>query len=264
MIYVNGIILIVCCKKYKEIREQFKLSNNNYYGWEVVYLFGEENLESEYKYDSNILYIRCEDSYLFLMKKLILGMKYLNKIFDIKEGILRCGDDLIFKENYLLEFLKSNKDDYIGKNFVKKSILSNNINLTDTIHNNFMINYYNKNKDEFIEINKSIKNYNNDLNIQKLNKTIHISEYIALGHIYYLSNKSINILIREFDNINNNILIIENNCYPYILEDVGIGYILFKNNINLTYKQNMWFNPHYQNFDPPGEYLCFHTNEGNI
>ena len=74
---------------------------------------------------------------------------------------------------------------------------------------------------------------------------------------------SFNILINEFNSINNNILTIEHNCYPYILEDVGIGYILFKNNINLTHKQDLWFNPHYQNFDPPGEYLCFHTNEGN-
>ena len=60
-----------------------------------------------------------QDSYLFLMKKLILGMKYINEIFNIKEGILRW-DDLI-KENLLLEFLNSPKEDYIVK-FSKKSI----------------------------------------------------------------------------------------------------------------------------------------------
>ena len=263
MIFVNGLILIVCCKKYKKIREKFKLKHNNYSGWEVVYLFGEERLETEYIYDNNTLTIKCEDSYLFLMKKLILGIKYLNNIFNIKEGILRCGDDLIFKENLLIEFLNSNKYDYIGKNFLKKSINFNEINITTNIHNNFMINYYAKNKNELIEINNNIIKYNNNLDINKLNKTVNISNFIALGHIYYLSNKSVNILINEFSKINYNILTFENNCYPYILEDVGVGYILFKNNINLTCKTNLWFNPHYQNFDKPGEYLCFHTNEGN-
>jgi hypothetical protein len=263
MIDVNGIILIVCCEKYKKIRSKFKLNNNNYDGWEVVYLFGNEELNEEYKYENNILTIKCEDSYLFLMKKLILGMKYLNSIFNIKEGILRCGDDLIFKENLLIEFLNSKKDDYVGKNFFKKSILHNEIDLTKSIHNNFMCNYYNKNKNELIEINKQIKKYNNNLDIYKVNKTVDISEYIALGHIYYLSNKSIEILINKFSEINNDILLFENNCYPYILEDVGVGYILFKNNINLTHRTDLWYNPHYQNFDPPGEYICFHTNEGN-
>jgi hypothetical protein len=263
MINVNGVILIVSCEKYKEIRRKYKLDKNNYNGWEVVYLFGDENLDTEYKYNDNILKIKCEDSYLFLMKKLILGMKYINEIFNIKEGILRCGDDLIFKEKLLIEFLNTNKNDYIGKNFSRKSIIGKQIDLTNSIHNNFMCNYYDKNNKELIEINKQIKKYNENLDIYKINKTIDISEYIALGHIYYLSINSVNILINEFNNINNNILHFENDCYPYILEDVGIGYILFKNDINLEYKNDLWFNPHYQNFDKSGEYLCFHTNEGN-
>ena len=43
MININGIILIVCCEKYRDIRKNFKLNKNNYIGWEVVYLFGNEN-----------------------------------------------------------------------------------------------------------------------------------------------------------------------------------------------------------------------------
>ena len=263
MINVKGVILIVCCEKYRNIRKKFKLNKNNYNGWEVIYLFGNEELNSEYEFENNILTIKCEDSYLFLMKKLILGMKYINEIFNIKEGILRCGDDLIFKENLLLEFLNSPKEDYIGKNFSKKSINPKELVLSTSIHNNFMNNYYSKNKNESLEVNKSIKKYNIDLEINKLTRTVDISKFIALGHIYYLSNRSIEILISKFSEINNDILFFENNCYPYILEDVGIGYILFKNNIKLTLKQDIWYNPHYQHFDKPGEYMCFHTNEGN-
>jgi hypothetical protein len=50
------------------------------------------------------MYIKCEDSYLHLFKKLVLSLKYLKECFNIKEGILRCGDDLIFNENNLVNF----------------------------------------------------------------------------------------------------------------------------------------------------------------
>ena len=85
--------------------------------------------------------------------------------------------------------------------------------------------------------------------------------------MYYLSNKSLDIIIQNFKKENDNLnfsIIYENNYYPYAYEDVGIGYILFKNNINFTNYPEMWFNPHYQNFDTePRKYICTHTNEGN-
>lgn len=259
---INGVILIVCCFKYKNIREKYKLEKTNYNGWEVIYLFGDENLDKDYILENNTLTVKCEDSYLYLMKKLILGIKYLYENYNIKEGILRCGDDLIFNNDLLLEFLNNSKNDYIGKNFIKKSIIEpiQNINLNETKNNRFMINYYNRNLIEKENITKTIQKYNNKLSIDDLNITVDIGEIIALGHIYYLSNKSCKILL---DNFNYDILTYESNCFPYILEDVGVGYLLFKNNIDLTFDKNMWFNPHYQNFDEPGKYMCFHTNEGN-
>jgi hypothetical protein len=42
-------------------------------------------------------------------------MKYLYEIFNIKEGVLRCGDDIIFSEEKLIEFLNSDKYNYYGQ-----------------------------------------------------------------------------------------------------------------------------------------------------
>ena len=49
-----------------------------------------------------MLYLKCEDSYLHILKKLILSIDVLYQLFDIKQGILRCGDDLFFDENNLI------------------------------------------------------------------------------------------------------------------------------------------------------------------
>lgn len=268
-INVNGIIMRICCNKYKELRKQFKLKEKNILGWEIIDVYGDKNLNQEYTFKNNNLIIKCEDTYLHLIIKLILSFKILNEIFNIKEGILRCGDDLIFNMDNLNIFLNiKNKNDYIGKNFDKRDIINpiETINL-DLIKNDlFMINYYKKNIDEQIYINKTLNKYG--LEIDNINVVPYIYNYIALGHIYYLSNKSIKLIINHFiekDNNHNFTVIYENNkFYPYAYEDIGIGYILFKNNIDLTYYSEMWFNPHYQNFDTEDlKYICTHTNEGN-
>ena len=88
----------------------------------VVYLFGDPNINDNYIFENNTLTIKCEDSYLFLSKKINLGIKYVNEIFNIKEGIIKCDDDLIINEK-LIEFLNEPKEDYIGKNFLKKVLL---------------------------------------------------------------------------------------------------------------------------------------------
>ena len=266
---IDGIILIVTCDKYKENRKKFRLKKDKYLNWQVIYLYGNINLENDYELKDNILTVKCEDTYLHLFKKIILGIQYLEKIYTIKEGILRCGDDLIFYEENLLTFLNlKNKNDYIGKNFSRKDIESNTISIDSKEHNNFMINYYNNEdkENDKNEINKILASRN--IKINDLNSTPNLRNFIALGHIFYISKRSIQILVKDFfETYNGDILFSKNNYYPFIIEDIGIGYILFNNKINMTHYKNMWYNPHYQNFDDKitcPEPICFHTNEGNI
>jgi len=228
---VNGIILVLSCYKYKEIRKQFRLKNNKYLNWEVIYVFGDLNLKSDYILNDNTLLLKTEDTYLHIIKKLILSLKILKENFNIKEGILRCGDDLIFNDKHLLDFLKlQNKEDYMGKNFDKKDILE--IKNIYPENQAFMINYYNRHFEDKNELNAILKEDN--LNINKLNVIPNISNFVALGHIYYLSNKSIDIIIKYFFEIyNQNVCYFEKNYFPLIHEDVGVGYILFNNNIKI-------------------------------
>ena len=96
---VDGIILVLSCQKHKNTRlKEFSLSKTSYNNWEVIYVIGDLFLNQNYALDGNFLYLRCEDSYLHLLKKLAVAMKAVKEIFTIKEGILRCGDDLIFNE----------------------------------------------------------------------------------------------------------------------------------------------------------------------
>ena len=88
---VSGIILILSCQKHKETRlKEIKLKNTSYENWEVVYVIGDFFLNANYKYEEsettngkNYLYIRCEDSYLHLLKKLTLSIKAVYEIFEL-------------------------------------------------------------------------------------------------------------------------------------------------------------------------------------
>lgn len=266
---IKGIILRISCFKYKEIRKQFEIKENNILGWKVINVYGNINLNEDYKFDNNNLIIKCEDTYLHLTTKLILSFKILNEIYNIKEGILRCGDDLIFNIDNLKTFLNiKNKSDYVGKNFLKKDILNpiNNIDFKSVDHTNFMINYYNNHIDDKKYIINFLEKYNICLGDLKFIPSI--TNQVGLGHIYYLSTKSIKIVINHFLQKDSNLkfsIIKENDFYPYFIEDISIGYILFKKNINFTNYPEMWLNNHYQGFDTEKlEYICVHTNEGNI
>jgi len=148
---VDGVILILSCQKYKNTRlKEFSLSKTSYNNWEVIYVIGDLFLKENYILEGNILYLRCEDSYLHLLKKLVLAIKSVKEIFNIKEGILRCGDDLIFNEDNLVKFIKSKKFDYWGQSCFKKDYTCVDKNILKKLRDDpFMLFYYNKHKEDF-------------------------------------------------------------------------------------------------------------------
>ena len=265
----KGIILRICCFKYKKLRSIFEIKEKNIMGWKVINLYANPNLEKNYIMDDNILTVKCEDTYTHLSTKIIIGFKILTDIYDISEGIIKCDDDLIMNINNLINFLNiKDKGDYVGKNFSKKNIdySIKNDKLNSKSNTNFLINYYNNHNDDKKYTTEYLKKFNTS--IDDLKYIPDISNIIGLGHIYYLSNKSVNIIIKHFlqnDADLNFSIIKENGCYPYICEDIAMGYILFKNGIHFTNYPEMWLNNHYQGFDTEKlEYICVHTNEGNI
>jgi hypothetical protein len=151
-----------------------------------------------------------------------------NTLYDIQEGILRCGDDLIFNETKLREFLSMpNKSDYMGGNIVDKDIKEY---VKDTKKkDDWMVDY-------FIGHVSDIDNPINGLQTTGIDKLLKMNERpivpYAGGVVVYLSNKSCQIITRHL--INNNWNIFKYHPmfgYPYIIEDIGIGFILYMHRI---------------------------------
>jgi hypothetical protein len=240
---VNGVILILSCQKHLHTRlKEFKLNKSYYNNYKVIYVIGDLFMDKNYELkNNNYLWIKCEDSYIHLLKKLVLSLEYIYEIYNIKEWVLRCGDDLIFNENNLIKFLKSNKYDYYGK--ANKSInnIITDINiLKNTVDDYFMVNYYLSHKEDFDNPHHNIKN----VNIEKYIKRPKL--WGAAGVIYYLSNKSCNILIKHMQNINYDIFNYDtfSNSYPYTIEDCGVSFIMYYNKINFINNNNFFDTPH--------------------
>jgi len=231
---INGIILILSCQKYKDTRlKEFSLSKTSYNNWEVIYVIGDLFQEKNYILDGNFLYVKCEDSYLHLLKKLVLSIKYLYNIFNISEGILRCGDDLVINEDNLIKFLdkRTKKYDYYGQHPIGKNYIcsSNTLNdLKKIKQDNFMINYYASHQDDFSNPQHNLK----DVNISLY--SIRPNTFGAAGVIYYISKKSCKYLIRHMESINYDILQYDNftKSYPYIIEDCAVSFIMYLNGIH--------------------------------
>lgn len=235
---VNGVILILSCQKHKETRlREINLKNTSYENWEVVYVIGDfflhtnyvyKNSENETTHGKNVLYIRCEDSYLHLLKKLALSIKAVYEIFDIKEGALRCGDDLFFNEKNLSTFLNSKKYDYYGQSKQSQSYKCVNKNVLKKIKRDpFMIRYYEKHPEDFL---------NPQYNLKDVNISLYTSRpdlYGAAGVLFYLSNKACSVLVNHMEKINFNILHRDRftNSYPYTIEDCGVSFIMYMNDI---------------------------------
>lgn len=226
---ITGAIIIYSCQKHKNTRlKEFRFPESNVYGWNVFIVLGNPDLEKEYEIEGNEITIRCEDGYIHLMKKVIMGMKIVLEKYNVLYGILRCGDDLIFNKSRLIVLLhdivsqkKEYRYDYLGRinQQVEKKDICSKLDF-------FMVNYYYQHPEECpIEW----------TDIRKMH-IIPQCTYIS-GVLNYFSVKACNILIQYMSkpSINWNVFYYNEKIgYPFIIEDVGIGFILQIENINPT------------------------------
>jgi hypothetical protein len=225
---IKGAIIVYSCHKHKDIRlKKFKLNKDNYGGYKVFYVLGNPNINTEYVLIKNTLLIKCPDSYIHLLIKVVKAFEIINNLYDIQEGILRVGDDLHINETKLVNFINNNKNNlnYIGHEVDLKKIYNNQTKY----QNLFMYDYYKSHQEDFNNNLHSLQKYSvND--IFNMNY-VPVVSYVG-GVIYYISKKSINILVKHLQNINYDIFKSnETDGYPYIIEDIAVGYILNKNNI---------------------------------
>ena len=248
----DGIILVLSCQKYKNSRlKEFKLKKDFYCNdkWCVIYVVGDLSLKENYVIEGNIMTIKCEDSYIHLLKKLVLATKYCFECFSINEGILRCGDDLIIDDNALENFLNGKKYDFYGQSDLKKNNYYNDKSQLKNVKNdNFMVKYYHNHPEDFDNPNHNLKG----VSISKY--TLRPDVWGPHGIIYYLSEEACKCLIKTMEEINYNIFHFDDftQSYPYTIEDCAVTYILYKNDFKFTDGQIF--------FDLPGS-IAKHTNK---
>jgi len=221
---MNNLFIIYSCKKNTEKSELlYHLINDRLQDCKCYILYGDETLKNNYEIINNkYLIVNCKDNYENLCEKTICLCKIIKSEFSNVKGVFKCDDDIfpnIKKLNELILFTKNHYTEYLG-NVVK-------------IHfDHFSTWHYNKCSDEKY----------------KIPKITNKCEY-ATGPLYYLSMKSIDILINlEID-------------YDYFFhEDNMVGNLLNKNNVlPVNYKT---YYDEYINFDKGS--LQNHKNNKNL
>jgi len=218
---VPGIILITSCHKHLSDRvRELHVPEKIYCGWPVIIVVGDPNLSDEYTWrPDGILVVRCEDSYYHLLKKIYRTIEIVLTWYNVEQGALVCGDDIIFNFSALEKFLKDpNKGDYIGRVSVKSGSLKK--------YDPFEVDYFNTHRDDA----------NNPLNgiygvdISKFDILPNVTN--ISGNIRYVSMKSIKAMIDFMTDINWNCFHY-NEKYGYIsiCEDLGTGAILCEKDI---------------------------------
>ena len=126
---VDGIILVTSCQKYKNTRLKELMLKESYGNWKVIQVVGDLFLDCDYKMDGNLMTIKCEDSYIYNLKKFIFALQYLYEMFEIRDGVLRSNDDLEFNEPLLIDFLETPKKigtldiDFLGRSSTGHSLV---------------------------------------------------------------------------------------------------------------------------------------------
>ncbi len=238
---IEGIILVLSCQKHRNTRlKEFHLPQDEYSGWKVIYVIGDLFLDVPYKLNGNIMFVKTEDSYIHLLKKLVLSVQYLYEIYDINQGVLRSGDDLVYNERVLNVFLSLNeKPDYYGysptcKNYIPSSQLTHLQYIND---DKFMVEYYSTHPEDFENPQHNLRG----VDISKYTKRPHLP-IMAGGVLYYISNKSCSVLLEHMKQINWDIFHYDTTTmsYPYTIEDCGVAFILYSNGIGFRHTDNMY------------------------
>lgn len=243
---IPGVVLFVSCHKHLKKRvEEFVPKVQDIKGWKVHVVIGNPFLIEEFIFFDRLIIVRCEDSYVHLLKKVSLAFEALYSKYDISQGILRTGDDLVFNNSKLESFLESEKDDYVGK------ISGWGIGNINTIRKDYCM--YNHFKNHHSEYNDPMNGVVG-INFEKYSHMSHVT-YLA-GVVIYFSIKCCKIISNFMKSVKYNVFYEQMNYgFPYTVEDVGFGFLMDINGIKMTNDLNFW------NDDPGENFMAYHTNK---
>tara|TARA_B100000965_G_scaffold42235_3_gene31036 strand:- start:717 stop:1610 length:894 start_codon:yes stop_codon:yes gene_type:complete len=248
---VTGIILIITCKKYiysRVVQNKYKLTGESIGNWKIIYVISEPNMNDNYKLsyvenglNSNLLILKGRDDYIHLFEKVVKAQDVCLKLFNIKEGIIKCDDDILINKSKFLEFLNNpNKGEYRGRNY--KNISFPNPGPEHCKENrpdNEIRNYYTRNPKELEELKRDIPTFNH----LKYNVVPKLPEGASgCGGVYYLSNNASTAIVNYFKKCNFDVFYYEpiSRSYPFIAEDTGTSFITCYSGIVYTCDENMF------------------------
>ena len=217
-----GAIAVFSCHKHKETRlREFRLPRDSYAGWKVFYFLGDPR--GPIRVEGNVVTLNCEDSYLHLAKKVALGLQFILDNYTVREGILRCGDDLVFDERALVRFVECrNKPDYLGVPGHGDGAAMDH----------FMPAYYSTHPEDFADPLHGLTVSLDD--IGRFKNTSPALTY-AGGVLVYLSVKSCEFIVSHFASIGWDPLTRHSTCgNVYCVEDFAVGFILNLHGVPLT------------------------------
>jgi len=188
--------MILTCEKNKSSYEE-KYNLFNKHNCDFIFISGNPDQEYEYIYDESkkILFIKCSDNYDNLPLKVFMGIKYIVQLGKY-DGIFKLDDTSIVRRfAQLIDTVNKNLDkDYFG------TIDQDNRNIPIYTLSKHRLGRF-EFKDKY-----DGKKFNNS--------------FFCHGCGYYISLKSCNIILNNFNIIKEN-----------VLEDTCIGLILNTNNI---------------------------------
>jgi len=115
------ILLIMNCKKYKDKSEKQKEGWLKKVNIPYFHVIGEPELETPYKFETNVLYVKTNDDYLSLPKKVIAAYEAVNIEYNYKY-IFKTDDDQLLTHHLffrlLMEYLNSQKGIHYGGQIV--------------------------------------------------------------------------------------------------------------------------------------------------
>jgi hypothetical protein len=214
---VPGILLFISCQKHSKPggRVDRHIPKEPYInGWKVHVVIGDLTIEKDYIVQGKLITIKCEDSYVYLLKKVAMTFKVLLDLYDIQEGIFRINDSVKLNVPNLIKFLDGPKHDYMGR-YIRYSlgpVLKND---------HFMQIYYRSHPNELKDpMSGLIGKTADDIPTTRPDVT-----YVS-GTMLYVSSMAAEMVHDEMKKHNYDVFYKNEHGHPYIIEDVGIGYIL--------------------------------------
>jgi hypothetical protein len=243
---ITGVILFISCHKFINKRNHFIPPDDHIENWKIHIVIGNPFIQEEYIVCGRLIIVKCEDSYLHLLKKFSLALSALYKMYEIEQGVLRCNDDLAFDMPKLSEFLRSAKHDFVGR-------LNHTGNVLPLRYDNWNNDYINSHRQELVN---PLNGLTDEMLTQIQRMNVRPDVTFCGGPMIYLSNKACKIILTHMMSIGyNGFTRTENYGYPYLLEDVGIGFILQTNGIPVTPHPEFWNHE----WEKP-TFIAHHTN----